>query len=257
MSTTWRRLLVPAGLLALVAAGCSGSPVAGTARDGTAPLAARVAGGGAGYAPEGITVVGTGRVTGRPDTLRATVGVEVERARVEEALAAANAAAEAVLGALRSAGVADEDVRTTEVSVHPRHRERPGGEPEVRGYAVTNLVAVTIRDLTAAGDVLDAAVSAAGDAARVHGVGFTLEDNQELLERARESAFADARAKAEQYASLAGGSLGALVSLSETTADRPPVHTFAEDVAAEPRALPLQPGTQEVVVQVTATWALR
>lgn len=263
------RLLVPVALAALLAAACSatagsggGGPGAAAGPAGSGPAAAAEARPTPGAAREGITVVGTGRITGRPDTLRATVGVDVERPTVQEALDAANRATEETLEALRSAGVAEEDIATTEFSVRPRHREGPDDRPEIRGYTVTNLVEVTIRDLSVAGETLDAAVEAAGDAARVRGLRFSLEDNQELLSQAREAAFAEARAKAEQYAQLSGGSLGSLVSLTETAGDQPPPVPFAGDVArgeaAAPAARPpIEPGTQEVIVRVTATWSLR
>ncbi len=247
-----RVLLVVVGLLALTA-GCSaeGAQQGETTLDQESPA-------------EGITVIGTGRISGEPDNLRATVGVEVERPSVEGALDAANAAANRMTSALRGQGVEERDIQTTEFSVRPRFGEPPvqpePGEPqddsEVRGYVVTNLVEVQIRDMERVGEVLQAVVEAGGDAARVQGVRFTLEDNEELLQVAREAAFADARRRANHYAQLADRELGPLVSLSEAVESdlpRPLEGAAAEGAAAQ--AVPVMPGEEEVSVRITAVWA--
>ncbi len=269
-----RRWWVPAAALSLFAVACSdggGDPLGG-GLGGGAVDAGPGAAGSAAFAQEapaattsaaaidpGVTVTGVGRVQGRPDTLRATVGVEAERDSVSEALEAANAATEAVLAALRDAGVADRDLQTVQFSVNPRYVDTTTGIPEISGYVVGNLVEATVREIGRAGDVLQAAVTAGGDAARVQGITFALEDNAALVDAARESAFADARRKAEQYAALAGRELGPLVGLSEVVADPPQPDEFraaAEGGADVAASVPLQPGRQEVGVTVTAVWSL-
>ena len=220
----------------------------GPTRDGAAP------------AP-GITVQGTGRVSGQPDTLTATVGVEVERPDVQAALDAARAGAQRVIDAVVDAGVAEEDVQTAEFDVHPRYEEPSrGSPPAIRGYLVRNLVEVKVREIDRAGQVLAAATEAGGEDARVRGVRFSLEDNTQLVAQARDRAFADARSRAEQYAQLAGRGLGALVSVEETTTPSPPAARFAEggEVAgdAATTSVPIQPGQQEVRVRVTAVWSM-
>lgn len=210
--------------------------------------------------PDGVTVTGDGRVTGEPDTMRATVGVHVVRADVDEAFDDAAAAADRVLSALREQGVDDEDIQTRDFSVRPEREHRPEGPPQVTGYAVRNLVEVTIHDVDQAGELLAAVAEAAGDDARVEGLRFSLEDNEDQLAAAREDAFADARSKAEHYAELADAELGELVSVTETSAQLPPPTPLPADAAARAREgaeAPIQPGEQEVGVQLRATWALQ
>lgn len=206
-------------------------------------------------APRGISVVGSGRVAGEPDTLRATVGVEVERTTVQEALDDANAAAQAVIDAVQGAGVAPEDTQTSTFSISPRYDRPDPGEPQrIRGYVVTNQLDIKIRELDNAGEVLQEAAEAAGDDARVQGVQFSLEDNESLLAAARERAFADARSRAEQYAELAGRSLGDVVSISEELTALPPP-ARARDLQFE-SAVPIEPGEVEVEVRVTTRWSI-
>lgn len=210
--------------------------------------------------PEGVTVTGDGRVTGEPDTLRATVGVHVVRADVDEAFEDAATAADRVLDAIREQGVEDEDIQTRDFSVRPEREHRPEGPPRVTGYAVRNLVEVTIHDVDQAGELLAAVADAAGDDARVEGLRFSLEDNEDQLAAAREDAFDDARSKAEHYAELAGAELGELVSVTETSAQLPPPTPLPTDEAAlapDRARAPILPGEQEVGVQIRATWALQ
>jgi len=233
--------------LALTLAACGRDPAA-------LPLAAAVP---TGDTPiQGITVSGDGRVSGTPDVLRVTVGVSVTRDNVQAALDAANQAAEGLMATLREQGVAPTDIQTRDFAVQPEFQYPEGARPMITGYTVRNTLEVKLRDLPRIGEVLDAAVRAGGDAARVEGVAFALEDNVALLEQARDAAFAQARAKAEQYARLADRPLGALLSVSEVSTPLPPVVPFDEVARAESAPIPIAPGQQEVTVTVTAVWAL-
>lgn len=78
-----------------------------------------------------------------------------------------------------------------------------------------------VRDLDRVGAAIDAAARAGGDATRIHGVRFTVEDTGPYLAQLRELAVADALAKAEHYAALADVSLGRLVLLQETASPPP------------------------------------
>ena len=76
------------------------------------------------------------------------------------------------------------------------------------GYTAYQNLSVTVRDAALVGALVDAFAGVAGNALTIDHIGFDVADPQPLLARARESAFADARAKAEQYAALAGRELG-------------------------------------------------
>lgn len=204
----------------------------------------------------GVDVGGTGHASGVPDVLRFTVGVEVTAPSVDGAVRAANAAQSRVIAELEERGVAARDVQTASVRVHPRYDDE--GQ-RITGYVVAQDVRVTVRDLSTAGATMSAAVAAGGDAARLHGVAFEIEDDEALRREARDAAFAEAQDKAEQYASLAGRSLGAVQSIREHV--RPPSSPYpvaemarAADTAA---SFPIEPGSSEVTVDVQVRWALR
>jgi uncharacterized protein YggE len=240
--------------------GGSGEQLASVRRD-AAPLAP------SGAQPDtetaattGVSVVGEGSASGTPDILRATVGVEVIRPTVDEALSVANQRATAVIDAVIDHGVDEQDIQTTQLSMRPRFEEpQPhGGSPSVEGYVASNLVEIEISDIDSAGEVLQAVADAGGDATRIRDVSFALEDDEHLLEAARRAAFQDARDKAEQYAALAGRDLGQLMAIVERTTPPSPFPEFRGRAALDEAgaAPPVQPGQQEVVVRVEARWSL-
>jgi uncharacterized protein YggE len=200
----------------------------------------------------GIAVGGVGTASGTPDVLRLSVAAEVTAGTVDEALTSADEAARAVLAAVSAAGVAEEDVQTVDVSIHPRYEER--GE-RVTGYTARHALQVTLRDVAGAGAVISAVAEAGGDATRVEGISFVLEDDEAVQDRAREAAFADARRKAEQYADLVGRELGEVVSVRENVQSAAPM-PFARAEALD-AAMALEPGSTEVTVTAEVLWALR
>lgn len=251
--------------LALAAAGCStGDGGTTTSRTGGAEVEAQgAAPAETGPRADAVTVVGEGTASGRPDVLRAVVGVEVTAEEVQPALTTANERAAAVVEALEEAGVASEDIQTLDVSVRTQHHAPPGPGPEPGGppaagaapIVAVNTVEVRIDDVDRAGEVLQAAADAGGDEARIRSVRFQLDDDDAHREAAREDAFADARRKAEHYAELAGRSLGPLVALEEQPSVGPPPPVPAAEAGGD-AAVPIEPGSQTLRVRVTAVWAL-
>ena len=79
------------------------------------------------------------------------------------------------------------------------------------GYSVSNSASVKIRDLDAAGSIIDEVAEAGGDLIRINGISFTVEDPKPFTRDLREAAVKDAIDKASHLASLAGVSLGRLL----------------------------------------------
>ena len=163
-----------------------------------------------------ITVSGTGTAYGTPDMAVLEVGVSVYGADVRTALAEADASMSAVREAVVAAGIAAEDIRTTSLNVWRDERTNQDGEIVLDRYQVSHSYQVRVRDVDTVGEVLAAAVDAGAN--YIGGVNFTIADPEALAKEARELAFADAAAKAEQLAGLAGVSLGGVTSISETGA---------------------------------------
>jgi uncharacterized protein len=116
---------------------------------------------------------------------------------------------------------------------------------------------VRLAEPTRAGEVTQAAVTASGDAARVHGLGLVVGDPAAALAAARELAWRDARARAEQYAALAGTTLGRVLRIDETAGESHGPHFQAAARYVAESAAPAVPvGETPLWVAATATWTL-
>lgn len=246
--------MVALAVTALVAAGCSaergavGDAIAATPPSTTEPSERPVD-------VDVVTVTGVGTAEVVPDAARVTIAVEVVDASLSTAFDTAAEAADAVIAAVQDAGIAEDGIRTTGIDVRAE-RERPEGpdaSPDISGYLVRHALDVTIDDADQAGAVLAAAAEAGGDATRVGDFELVATDDADATSRAREAAFAEARATAADYAELAGRSLGPLHTLTESGTTPPPEPLVeAADVAAPPA----EAGTLTVTVAVRATFYL-
>src|SRR5262245_48690379 len=158
-----------------------------------------------------IEVTGMGTATTTPDVLRAHLAAESGAATVAQAFNDASNAMQAMLSVLREHGAGDDDLRSTDIGIYSNRDAGRSG----RGFHASMGVEARLSDIDSAGTALSAAVEAGGDASRVHGISLESSTSAEALSEAREAAWADARAKAEQYAALAGRSLGGVLSVSE------------------------------------------
>ncbi|HEY2832046.1 MAG TPA: SIMPL domain-containing protein [Sporichthyaceae bacterium] len=205
-------------------------------------------------APNTVSVSGLGRVTGTPDVLRLAMGVQRTGSDVNNALNLANGDIKRITDALHKHGVAEKDIQTSDLSINPHWDKN-----RINGYDVAESLTAQLRKLSDAGAAISDAAAAGGNATRIDSVSFDIEDNQQLVDQARTAAFADAKAKAEQYAKLAGRSLGRVSQVSESTDTEPrPVPYAAMDAAgaAEKSAVPISAGSQQVSVTTSVVWEL-
>ena len=208
--------------------------------------------------PPGIAVSGSGSAFGEPDIAVLSLGVEAEATGVAEARSQAAEAMDAMLNALKEGGVASEDIQTTRFSVHPRYDYTEHRQILV-GFTVTNMVTAKIRSIDDTGNLIDAAIEAGGDLARINNLRFTIDDPSALEDEARLEAMAEARSKAETLAQAAGVVLGAPRSISEGVGAVPIQFDGAEFsrlVADEAAATSIELGELEVRVNVQVIYGL-
>lgn len=187
----------------------------------------------------GIWVTGIGKINIEPDLAVVSVGVETESKTVTLARDKAATAMAAVVKTLKSYGLADTDIQTRSFNIYPKydyHRDR--GQIFV-GYTVRNEAAIKIRDLDEVGPIIDAVADAGGDAARINGISFTLENQTPFMARLREMAVTDALEKAAHFAELIGVSVGNIIFISEGNQSTPMVSPIAgRRMAMEAMAAP-------------------
>lgn len=206
-----------------------------------------------------IHVSGSGRVSVTPDKADLDMSIEVQAKNAESARDQAATAMTALIKAVKNQGVADKDIQTRYVSLYPIYA--PDTANKVSGYRLTNQVAVIVRDISKISDIIDNAVMAGGNAARVQGINLAIDQPEIALSEAREKAFADAHAKAEQYARLANVKLGRVMHISESGGMPPIPVPFAAMSSMRSKeaadATPVQVGEQEVSVTVNVVFAIK
>lgn len=217
----------------------------------------------------GIWVSGQGTVTTVPDVAILSIGVEAEAATVDEAMDEAAVAMDRVITSLHANGVAENDIKTQWFDIYPikdwvdiDYSVKSWIEDDYEvliGYRVTNMVTVKIRDVEATGQIIDAAAKAGGDLIRIHGVSFTVDDPSLYEGDARAQAIADARAKAQQLASLAGVHLGSPFYISESGGFYPIYQDYygMGIMEAERVATPISPGETEITITVQMAFAIQ
>ena len=201
---------------------------------------------------DGIVVTGHGSVGATPDVASLTMGVAPVRRSVAEGMAAATAKMRAVIDALAAGGVSSDDMQTRRFTIGPEY-DHQRDVARLRGFRVDHRLTATVRDLSALGELLDAAVAAAGEDVRVDAIRFALDDDRQARERARELAWRDADGRARQLAALAGVTLGPAVSITEGGGFQPPVAAGALRAAA---AAPIEPGEVDIAVSLTVQFSL-
>ena len=163
-----------------------------------------------------ITVTGSASVTLKADYARISVGVSSKAATVEQAANENNAAIYAVIEALKEAGVAEEDIATSNYSVYAEYDYASFGGQKLTGYNVTNQLTVIIRDMAHIGATLDKATAAGAN--NIYNIEFLSTMADEAQDEATVYAVQDAMRRAKLLASAAGLNLGGIKSISDTVA---------------------------------------
>ena len=195
----------------------------------------------------GVVVVGNGAATAPPDVARIDLAAEATAQDVQSAMVDATNGLARIRSVLTDSGIPSGDVRTTETTVRVDQ-----GRP--RRYVARFGLSATVRELSAAGGIVQNALAAADDTGRLSGLLFAHSDPSGLLESARAAAFADAEAKARQYAGLAGRRLGEVVSVDDSGPGGP--IPLPRRMAAMPLIdLGIEGGQLEVSASVVVRWA--
>lgn len=261
------KAIATAAALTLIAS----SAAAQTSEPGVAPAA--------GGAPI-VNVTAEGRSDRAPDLATFNAGVVAQAKTAAEAMSANNARMEAVIAALRRAGVAERDIQTSALNLQPQYhypqpvRSRDGvvepaapEPPSIIGYEARNTVTVKLRRIAEMGRMIDTLVSAGAN--QVDGPHFSIEEPEAAADEARADAFQKARARADLYARQAGFRSARLLTISEGGGYYPVQRDLQSIVVTgqsyggampapppAPPMAPVQPGEVSVGVTLSVQFAL-
>lgn len=202
---------------------------------------------------DAIEVTGNGTASGPPDLVLLDLRLQRDADGVADALNQVSAATEAMLGAARE-GHGLRTSRTQGLGVNPRFDQT--GNPAA-GFTAWTQVRLELDGTERVGDLIPALAAASGDAMSIDNLSLGMADPEPLLQRAREAAFGDARSRAEQFATLAGRTLGTVLAVVDSPEIAPGPWgrqaAFAKDTAS---GMPIEAGEHSVTATVTVRWAL-
>ena len=204
-----------------------------------------------GATTRGITVNASGNVETTPDQAALELGVETHASNAKDALAQNAERLRQVIDALRNAGVAKDDLQTSNVSLWPQHTNNGTA---ITGYQAQNTVSAEL-DIAKAGAAIDAAVAAGANV--VGGPSLSVGDRDALYRKALKKAVEAARAKAEAIADAAGVKVGRVTAVVESPGyEEPSPMPYAMRADGSAASTPIEPGKQAIEATVSVTFAL-
>lgn len=224
-----------------------------------------------------FAVTGEGKVVLKPDVAQFTFGVVSEGgtdiAKLEEDNVTKVNKANAFLKGL---GIKEEDIKTENYSLEPRQEFSNCGRypyaggvetcppPKIVGYTVRQSVSVKVREdnFSKIGEAISGVVT--NGANTVSGLNFTVDDRVKAENEARALAIAQARLKAEATAEAGDFDLGELLGIDEGVTPYYGKYGMGGDMmagatmmeAARAPAPAIEPGSQEIIVNVTLRYEI-
>ena len=201
-----------------------------------------------------ITVTGNGEVEGTPDTATFNIGVSTTAHTAVEALEGNNTQVATLEQSLEQSGVQLKDMQTSWLNLSANTNSRG----KVKNFTADDELTVTMNNLSNLGAALDAAVTATGNGVTLDGISFSISNQSALLGAARAQAMQAANTEATQVAAGGGLTLGPIVSITDQENAGQYVYYSQLNTAAPVAgtAVPVQPGQQQISVQVTVVYQL-
>ncbi len=203
-----------------------------------------------------ITVTGDGKVSVKPDIASLSLGVQATGRTASDALNHANSSAAALIAALKAAGISDDDIATSGLSIYPQYQS---SGVAISGYQASNNITVTVRQIAQAGPLIDVAAASAGENITVGGISFSVADVEAAIGAARAAAVDNAKKRAGEYATAAGVAVGAVISISEGAIGHPgPVfaRSASKLFATSDGPTPVEAGMHDLAVSVTVVYEI-
>jgi uncharacterized protein YggE len=203
-----------------------------------------------------ITVSGTGSARSVPDRVSFTVGVVTTSGSVAEAFHSNNEKTNRIVRALKSHGVKDSEIQTSNFSIDSPYDPKISAK-NTHLFTVMNNVTITREDPKAVSELIQLAVDAGANSAS--NLVFFNSNPTAARDRAIELAIGDARAQADKIAAGVGRTVGAalLITSAAVPSGQPWNFAVREEITVTAAAPAIETGTTDVSYTVTVTYELK
>lgn len=207
-----------------------------------------------------ITVSAEGKVTVSPDIAKLSFSVVSQGINPKTLADNNNKKMNAAIDFAKSKGIEEKDIKTTDYNLSPRYEyDEKTKKTFISGYTLTQTILVKIRDLNKVAEIL-AGLPALG-INQISSISFDIDDQEKYLSEARNQAFDKVKEKAMAMTEKNGVKLGQVINFYEYQ----PISYYPQTKAAmgmgREEAAPvlpqIQPGSQEVTVQVSVTYEIK
>jgi len=200
-----------------------------------------------------LNLNGKGAVQVTPNIAVVSVGVVTENMDLNVALKENTTKMTKVIDSLKNMGIAEKDIKTQSYNIELLY-DYVEGKQIFKGYRVSNILSVTVRDINTVGEVINTAVDNGANV--VNSINFTVSNPALYYREALTMAIKDAVEKA----SVIEKSLKVVVDktptkILEETYGYAPV--AANGMMMKAAAPPIMPGQTEITASIKATFSYK
>ena len=204
------------------------------------------------------------KVTAIPDIAQFTFSVVTEGQSIPQITNDNNSKVNQAIAMLKGKGVDGKDIETSEFNLYPVYTQPTRistGDfiPTIAKYSLTQTVSVKIRDFSKISDILGSLPGIGIN--KIGNISFSIDDPEVYLAQARQKAFQKAHDKAVAMAQQNGVAVGRVVSISDYPQYSYPTYKSTAlgmgGVAAPSVAPDIQPGSQDISVNVTVVYEIK
>lgn len=197
-----------------------------------------------------IKVNGTGTVKAVPDMATVRLGVVTEDLALETAQSENAAKSTEVISSLIDNGIPRKQIRTASYNIEPIY-DYVEGKQIFKGYRVTNLLSITITDLTNIGKIIDDATAAGAN--RVDSINFSVSDPSVYYDRALNLAIKSTLRKAFVIAEAIGAQINEIPCKIIEESPAVPI-TEGPILKLSAQSTPILPGQIEIAARIEAVF---
>lgn len=183
-----------------------------------------------------ISAVGKSEIVVNADIATVSFTVLEEAKSVSDAQKKVTDKINLVLNGLKVAEVADKDIKTEGYNINPKYESEtiacfkypcPPSKSIISGYEVSQTISLKIRDTKKIGSILD--LLGKSGVSYTSGLQFSIDNKDEIMEKAKIEAIKDARAKADKIAEALGVDIVRMISYTDSSA---PYYPYASDMVS-------------------------
>lgn len=207
-----------------------------------------------------LVVTGTATVSLQADSATIEIGAQTRGRTVGEAHKENARIMEDVIREMEKFGVSKEDIRTSQFYVYFEQNSNvySAAENLIGGsYTVTNMVFITLRDITRVSEAIDAAATVGAN--NIYNLTFQSSRSTEGYHQALRRSVEDAREKALVLAEASGKTLGDIILVESNEAYGAPygIQNRADFLSEAAVNTPILSGDVSISAYVTLTFALK